>query len=322
MNTELDLVSIIITCYNKERFIAEAIESALYQTYKNKEIIVVDDGSTDNSLSIILDYKDRVNVVQQNNYGASSSRNTGVRVAKGKYVVFLDGDDILSKDSVARRVDIFQKDPHIGIVISPFYLFNESQVFLIVSDHWLENCKDQFNGIVQNGGLGSAGIAYLKEAFLYRGYFDPFLTVAEDTEQILKVASKYRVGFDFMPQNFLRRYHIESLAVDNVRMYRYLRKTYQKSSILSHKPLKYFVASRKGCIQFTRGILKSYRSEKSLWSYLALVVVYFTENPLIAPYAIQKTFKRFCMSLFTKSNEIIDLGEPIEVPQFTALKNR
>jgi glycosyltransferase involved in cell wall biosynthesis len=88
--------SIIITCFNQSAFIREAVQSALSQTYGDKEVIVVDDASTDVSLSILTEYEDSITLVShRENGGASKARNSGASRAKGDFLVFLDGDDVL-----------------------------------------------------------------------------------------------------------------------------------------------------------------------------------------------------------------------------------
>lgn len=95
------LVSIIIPCHNAQDWIAEALQSALAQTWPNTEIIVVDDGSTDLSYRIARPYEsNRVKVISQENQGASSARNRGLNAAQGDYVQFLDADDLLARDKV------------------------------------------------------------------------------------------------------------------------------------------------------------------------------------------------------------------------------
>ncbi|WP_300629676.1 glycosyltransferase family 2 protein [uncultured Thomasclavelia sp.] len=96
-----DLLSIIIPAYNIESYIGRCLESLIIQTYKNLEIIVVDDGSKDNTLSIIKEYcnKDnRINVIHKKNEGVSVARLTGMKKANGEYIGFVDGDDIVEKD--------------------------------------------------------------------------------------------------------------------------------------------------------------------------------------------------------------------------------
>lgn len=96
------LVSVIIPVYNVERYIKDCIESLLKQTYKNLEIILVDDGSTDNSCKICSEYLnyDYIKLIKQENRGVSNARNTGIQNSKGDYIIFVDPDDIVSQEFV------------------------------------------------------------------------------------------------------------------------------------------------------------------------------------------------------------------------------
>jgi len=99
------LVSIIIPLYNASQYIDEAIRSALGQTWANKEIIIVDDGSSDDSLKIARKYEgDGIKVFRQQNKGASAARNKGLQEAKGQYIQFLDADDLLSADKIEKQL--------------------------------------------------------------------------------------------------------------------------------------------------------------------------------------------------------------------------
>ena len=107
--TEPPMVSIIITTYNDGLLVCEAIESSLGQTYKNIEIIVVDDGSTDDTGKIIKKkYKDRILYVYQENKGPGSARNTGIRISSGKYLQFLDSDDLLDKEKLSLQIKLLK----------------------------------------------------------------------------------------------------------------------------------------------------------------------------------------------------------------------
>jgi glycosyltransferase involved in cell wall biosynthesis len=108
------LVSILINNYNYGNFLAEAIDSALGQSYGNIEVVVVDDGSTDNSLEIIEGYCGRVVAVVKENGGQASAFNAGFARSKGEIVCFLDSDDLFLPEKVAAVVDVFQRYPEIG----------------------------------------------------------------------------------------------------------------------------------------------------------------------------------------------------------------
>lgn len=101
------LVSIIIPCYNAEKYVGEAIQSALDQTYPHKEVIVIDDGSTDGSLEVIRSFGDRVRWETGPNRGACAARNRGLKIARGEFIQFLDADDLLHTTKLQKQVAEF-----------------------------------------------------------------------------------------------------------------------------------------------------------------------------------------------------------------------
>jgi glycosyltransferase involved in cell wall biosynthesis len=103
------LVSVIIPTFNRNNVIHRAIDSILQQTYKNVELIVVDDGSTDNTSDTLASYKDKLTVIHQNNAGPSAARNRGVEASRGQIIAFLDSDDLYMPTKIERQVDIMQK---------------------------------------------------------------------------------------------------------------------------------------------------------------------------------------------------------------------
>ena len=124
-------VSIVIPCWNSKEWIADAIESALAQTSRC-EVICVDDGSTDGSSQIIDSYKTHgISVVHQVNKGLASARNTGIMVATGDYILFLDSDDILKENAVERLIEI-AKTTDADVVAPSFQEFGLNQVNVIL----------------------------------------------------------------------------------------------------------------------------------------------------------------------------------------------
>ncbi len=112
------LVSVIIPCYNRERYIKDAIDSVLTQTYDNIEIIVIDDGSQDRSAEVVKSYGEDVKYIYQDNSGVSSARNNGINHASGEFLIFLDSDDWISNDLIEKQIDTFKKWPVIDICCS------------------------------------------------------------------------------------------------------------------------------------------------------------------------------------------------------------
>lgn len=119
------LVSIIIPTFNNARYIRETVESALAQTYEQTEIIIIDDGSTDNTRDVISDLIDsnRLKYFYQDNRGVSSARNTGIRISKGKYISFLDSDDIISPKKVEVQLASLEGHQEYGVAFSDFRYF-------------------------------------------------------------------------------------------------------------------------------------------------------------------------------------------------------
>ncbi len=128
-DAELPLVSIVIPCFNKANYLGQAIESALTQSYPRLEIIVVDDGSTDLSLSIAnayaQDYPELVQVISQSNLGVSKARDAGINASKGEYVLPLDADDFLHPKAVEILCEYARANPHFAVIYSNCYRVNE-----------------------------------------------------------------------------------------------------------------------------------------------------------------------------------------------------
>ena len=123
-----NIVSVIIPCYNQEKYLAEAIDSVLSQTYTQWEMVIVDDGSTDNSAAIAKQYAEkdcRIKYVFQENAGPSAARNRGVRESTGKYLFFLDGDDKVDSIIIETGVRYMEKHTNCTLFFSEMQYFGE-----------------------------------------------------------------------------------------------------------------------------------------------------------------------------------------------------
>ena len=103
-------VSVIITTYNRAQFLTEAIESVLNQSYQDFELIIIDDGSDDNTKEVLKPYQDRLSYFYQKNSGISKSRNEGLSNAQGEYIAFLDSDDLWKRRKLEKQVGFLEKD--------------------------------------------------------------------------------------------------------------------------------------------------------------------------------------------------------------------
>ena len=106
-------VSVIIPTYNRAEYVTHAIDSVLAQTYTDYEIIVVDDGSADNTKDVLLPYMDRIRYIYQENAGLSAARNTGIKAAKGDWIAFLDSDDEWLPGKLAVQMRAVERHPQL-----------------------------------------------------------------------------------------------------------------------------------------------------------------------------------------------------------------
>ena len=161
-----NLVSIIIPCYNVSSYIKETINSVLTQTFQNFEIIVINDGSTDQSSEIIKTIKhDRIHLVEQENQGVSFSRNKGIAMSKGEFIVFLDSDDILHPNFLERRIFTLKKSAAIASASNVVLIDGKGNKIEENKKHFAANKSSQI--LEFNDGIVTCPSSYLfKTEFL------------------------------------------------------------------------------------------------------------------------------------------------------------
>ena len=138
------LISIIIPIYKVEKYLRKCIESVINQTYKNLEIILIDDGSPDNCNSICDEYQkidDRIIVVHQKNRGVSNARNIGLNIASGEYIGFVDGDDYIARDMYETLYNVMQEN-NAQMSVCNFYIEKQGEMFI---QHKIDNGIKVFN---------------------------------------------------------------------------------------------------------------------------------------------------------------------------------
>lgn len=127
----------IIPSYNSARYLAEAIQSVLDQSYADFEIIVVNDGSTDETEAVVKGFSDeRIRYFAQENKGVGAARNAGLRLARGEYVAFWDADDLFLPEKLSRQVEFLLQDPSVDLVFSGWEYINAEGKILGVEEPW------------------------------------------------------------------------------------------------------------------------------------------------------------------------------------------
>ena len=188
----LPLVSVIITSYNQRRFVLESASSAQRQTYSNRELIVVDDGSTDGSLELLKPLSG-VHVISKSNRGVSAARNRGFQESSGEYIVFLDGDDRLAPDAVHAHVQEIRRKTCAGLVFGARGLI-DSQGSVGSKPYLCFPRRDYFRMFLECNPIQCPAAAmFSREALLLAGPFDSDVEPAKDYDMFLRVSYSFHV---------------------------------------------------------------------------------------------------------------------------------
>jgi glycosyltransferase involved in cell wall biosynthesis len=185
-------ISVIIPTYNRAREVGAAVDSALAQTRPALEIIVVDDGSTDETPDVLARYGDGIRVVRQNNQGVAAARNAGIAVARGDLLAFLDSDDVWRPRNLELQAARIEADPGLGLVHCGVN-FSDTGIRLDGMQGSLasEILRLDRTVIVAHG----SGIMVPRRVVEDVGGFDTRMRVSEDWDFCYRVATRYRIGF-------------------------------------------------------------------------------------------------------------------------------
>ena len=201
-----DLISIIVPVYNSELYINRCLDSLLKQTYKNIEIIIVDDGSKDNSLQLIKDYanKDsRIKIYTQSNQGPSVARNTGLDNATGKYIMFVDADDFIDKNMVRYMVEGIKDDKNTLVLCdnSEIWINKTDERKLFDTDNNYINKVDVIRTIASGRAGLVCGKLFNKNIIKEHNIkFDKEIKMCEDQIFFLNI-SRYCDDFMYIPKS-------------------------------------------------------------------------------------------------------------------------
>lgn len=190
---KLSLVSVIIPCYNSAKYLGEAIQSALNQTYDNLEVLVVDDGSADDTSLVVERYKadKRLKYIRQENGGLSSARNLGIQNSSGNYLALLDADDVWEKELVATQVGVLDSENACGMVFTDFLTFDENGVVALQRNSVIQNDLHSVNFttlLQKNNFIYPSTVMIRKDIISESGKFDVMLRSAEDYDLWLRIS--------------------------------------------------------------------------------------------------------------------------------------
>ena len=198
-------VSVIIPSYNHERFLGQAIDSALSQTLRPHEVIVVDDGSTDGTAAVLSRYGDRIQAIRQANSGVSAARNAGVARSTGDLLAFLDADDEWRPQKLELQVQAWQADPGLGLVHCGVEDIDGDGQPLREHAQGLSGTDVAAAMLLFRGPTilgGGSGVLIPRAVFDTAGGFDLRLSTSADWDLYYRIASQYPIAF--VPAPLLR----------------------------------------------------------------------------------------------------------------------
>lgn len=177
----LPLVTVFIPVFNCEKYICECLDSIVNQTYKNLDILIIDDGSTDKTVQIIESYKDkRIRLIKNNkNKGIPYTRNLGIKESRGKYIALMDADDISNNNRIEKQVNFLESNLNVDVVTSNYRMFNDKISKKVILNKNIEEIKISLiflcslcnpSSMIRVDSMKNLNINYNKNCFIAQDY--------------------------------------------------------------------------------------------------------------------------------------------------------
>ncbi len=258
-------VSAVITTYNRAAFVVQALESVFCQTWADREVIVVDDGSNDGTGELLESYSGKIRFVRQENRGPSAARNHGIELSRGEFVAFLDSDDLWLPEKCTRQVGFMREHPDLPLCYT--------------DEIWIRNGKrvnqgrrhrkyhgDIFPFVLPLCIISPSSALMRRRLFSRVGTFDESLPACEDYDLWLRIASRYPVGFLPEPLIVKRGGHPDQLsrtveALDRYRI-RALEKLIRAGELEAGQRRLALDELRRKCRVYGNGCLRRGRKEE------------------------------------------------------------
>lgn len=215
--TMIPMVTVIIPTYNREKTIGRAIDSILNQTYKDIEIIVIDDGSSDGTIEVLKKYGEKVRVLTQSHRGANAARNKGIENANGKYIAFLDSDDEWLEDKIHKQIEYMTLNNK-QVCFCPYKLIDSDERY-IPSDY-INTDKYEVNiaEVLANGNVIGTPTLILEKSVLDKvGGFDEQMKSLQDYELAIRISKNYEIGY--IPEILVNAYRMNVSITNNESAY-------------------------------------------------------------------------------------------------------
>jgi glycosyltransferase involved in cell wall biosynthesis len=247
-------VTVLMPSYNAEKYLGEAVESILNQTFEDFEFIIINDGSTDKSADIIESYSDkRIKAIHnQKNIGLIKTLNKGIYLSKGKYIARQDADDISLPDRLKKQVQFLDERPEIAMVGSAAIRINRDGKVLDVIKYPADN-KSIKNSLLRQNTFWHTSVMLRKECLNEVGSYREFFKYIEDYDLWLRISERYKVA-NFSEPLVKYRFQLNSVTVKNLKEQLIMQDITKKIALERKK---------KGTDRF---LIKSYKDQNDLFS--------------------------------------------------------
>ncbi|HOW59379.1 MAG TPA: glycosyltransferase [Candidatus Omnitrophota bacterium] len=227
-------VSVIIPTFNRAEYICDAIDSVLAQTYHDLEIIVINDGSIDDTEKALKKYGGRIQYLYQNNAGVSAARNKGIKASRGEYIAFLDADDSWLPEKLSVQIPILEFNPKLGMVFSYLEIMDE---YGRRTGRMKPKQKPgiDFLTMLEAGSAMTSSCLMRKRSLDAAGIFDESLAIYEDMDLFLRVVNQFPALFVEKSLGCYRE-HSNQSTLDDVKNYKQQVKLAQKWMQISDDP--------------------------------------------------------------------------------------
>jgi glycosyltransferase involved in cell wall biosynthesis len=271
-------VSVIIPAYNCAKFIEETLASVLNQTQAPFEILVINDGSTDNTAEVVSKYP-QIRLINKPNQGPSAARNTGIQESKGNWIAFLDSDDLWHTEKLEKIAKHSSNNPDTDMISSAFYVGNSKQ-WQKITPRRLYNSNDSFfEQLYRRSFIATSSVVIKKDFLTKSGGFDSELLVAEDLDLYLRIALM-NAKFYYINEHLLYyRSHPHSITTNPLNAHQDIEKVFYK------------FRRQAGYELFVKRML--------IWSATTVLTLYRQKRYFSLIYVFVRTVKNLCKSPFT-----------------------
>ncbi|HBG61917.1 MAG: hypothetical protein A2Y03_09700 [Omnitrophica WOR_2 bacterium GWF2_38_59] len=223
------LISIILPTYNGEKYVEEALNSIFNQSFSDYEIIVIDNGSKDSTLEILSKYTKKITILKESQPGVSFARNKGIKASKGKYIAFIDQDDIWHRDKLLEQKQLLASDLGVGMVGSGYDVINSYGKIIDIIKKKNQNKENFIQELFVRNLIGPPACMMIKkECFDSVGCFDTELNGVEDKDLWIRILEKYDIKYF---ENSLIKYRVHD---DNAHKNVIFMKKSQKKFLMKH----------------------------------------------------------------------------------------